>query len=90
MTLHYPIPANEAERLDALHRLRILDGQLPSGMDRICSIAQDLFQVPVVLMVFLNESLAWFKKGPQPDLSEAPKNVSFCNYHHARRGVRGE
>ena len=80
MTLPFPTPANEAERLEALHRLKILDGGLPAGMDRICSIAQDLFQVPVVLMVFLDESLAWIKKGPRPGLSEAPRNLSFCNY----------
>jgi GAF domain-containing protein len=49
-------------------------------MDRICSVAQNLFQVPVVLMVFLDESLAWIKNGPQPGLSEAPRNLSFCNY----------
>jgi hypothetical protein len=80
MTLHYPIPANEAERLEALHRLRILDGRLPFGMDRICSVAQDLFQVPVVLMVFLGERSAWIKSGSQPDLIEAPRDRSFCNY----------
>lgn len=71
MTMLFPTPSNEAERLQAFHRLKILDGGLPAGMDRICSVAQDLFQVPVVLMVFLDESLAWIKKGPQPGLSEA-------------------
>jgi GAF domain-containing protein len=80
MILPFPTPSNEAERLQALHRLKILDGGLPAGMDRICSVARDLFQVPVVLMVFLDESLAWIKKGPQPGLSEAPRNLSFCNY----------
>ena len=80
MTLPFPIPANEAERLQALRRLNILDDGLPSGMDRICSIAQDLFQVPVVLMVFLDDSLAWVKRGPQAGLSEAPRNLSFCNH----------
>lgn len=80
MTLPFPVPANEAERLQALHRLQILDGGLPTGMDRICTVAQDLFQVPVVLMVFLDESLAWIKSGPGPSLSEAPRNLSFCNY----------
>ncbi len=80
MTLPFPTPSNEAERLQALHRLKILEGGLPAGMDRICSVAQDLFQVPVVLMVFLDESLAWIKKGPQPELVEAPRNLSFCNY----------
>lgn len=80
MTSSFPTPSNEAERLQALHRLKILDGGLPAGMDRICSVAQDLFQVPVVLMVFLDESLAWIKKGPQLGLSETPRNLSFCNY----------
>ncbi len=80
MTLTFPVPSIEDQRLQALRRLKILDGGLPSGMDRICSVAKDLFQVPVVLMVFLDESLAWIKKGPGPDLSEAPRNLSFCNH----------
>lgn len=80
MTLPFPTPSNEAERLQALRRLKILDGGLPAGMDRICCVAQDLFQVPFVLMVFLDESLAWIKKGSQPGLSEAPRSLSFCNY----------
>ncbi|NBJ13127.1 GAF domain-containing protein [Microvirga arsenatis] len=80
MTFPYPVPSNEAERLQALHRLKILDGGLPAGVDRICSVAQDLFQVPVVLMVFLAESLAWIKRGYDAKLEEAPRELSFCNY----------
>ncbi len=80
MTMSFPVPSNEAERLQALHRLKILNGGMPSGMDRICSVARDLFQVPVVLMVFLDERLAWIKSDQQPGLSEAPRSLSFCNY----------
>lgn len=76
----FPIPPNEDERLQALHRLGIPGGELPSGLDRICSVTQDLFRVPVVLMVFLDESRAWIKNGSQPGLSEAPRHLSFCNY----------
>jgi GAF domain-containing protein len=80
MTLPFPIPANEAERLQALRRLKLPDGGLPAGLDRICSVALDLFQVPVVLMVFLDDSLAWVKRGPQAELDVAPRDLSFCNY----------
>src|SRR3712207_9399405 len=80
MTLPFPIPANEAERLQAFRRLKLLDGALPAGLDRICSVALDLFQVPAVLMVFLDESLALVKRGPQASLGEAPRHLSFCNY----------
>lgn len=80
MTFHYAAPPNEAERLQVLRRLQIIDGGLPPGLDRICSVAQHLFQVPVVLMVFLDEQAAWIKNGSQPGLAEAPRNLSFCNY----------
>jgi hypothetical protein len=80
LTMNFPIPPNEVERLQALRRLEILDGALPPGLDRICSVAQNLFRVPVVLMVFLDEDIAWIKHGAAPGLSEAPRNLSFCNH----------
>ncbi|MFC4174445.1 GAF domain-containing protein [Microvirga sp. GCM10011540] len=76
----FPMPPNEVERLQALHRLNILDGRLPSGLDRICSIAQSLFHVPVVLMVFLDEEVAWIKSGSNSELSKEPRALSFCNH----------
>lgn len=76
----FPMPPNEVERLQALRRLKILDGGLPAGLDRVCAAAQGLFQVPVVLMVFLDEDVAWIKNGTKPGLVEAPRHLSFCNY----------
>lgn len=76
----FPMPPNEVERLQALRRLNILDGALPSGLDRICTAAQGLFQVATALMVFLDEDVAWIKKGNEPGLIEAPRKLSFCNY----------
>ena len=72
------MPLNEVERLRALHH--ILDGALPPGLDRICSVAWGLFRVPIVRMVFLGEDGAWIKNASKPRLSESPRKLSFCNY----------
>ena len=47
-----PQPSNEAERLATLHSLAILDAPSTPAIDRICRIAQQLFDVPMVHMTF--------------------------------------
>ncbi|MCB8822228.1 GAF domain-containing protein [Microvirga rosea] len=80
MKLPFPIGPNEEERLHVLHRLKVLNGHLPAGLDRICSVAEDLFRVPAVFIVFLDEDRAWVKDRQQPAFWQAPREISFCNY----------
>ena len=56
-----PQPENEAERLAALHRLRILDTPPEDRFDRITQFAQRLFGVPIALITLVDMNRQWFK-----------------------------
>jgi hypothetical protein len=45
-----PLPANEPERLAALHRYKILDTPPEAAFDRLTTLAARLFAVPTVLI----------------------------------------
>lgn len=77
----FPQPSNEAERLAALHSLAILDTPSTPAIDRICRIAQQLFDVPMVHVTLADAHRYFFKAKPKGmAISELPRNYAFCNY----------
>lgn len=50
-TLTTPIPANEIERLAALHRYKILDTPPEAAFDRITTLAVRLFNMPTAIRI---------------------------------------
>lgn len=77
--MNVPLPFNEAERLQALHRYNILDTPPEQAFDRITTLAARLFNVPTVLVSLVDESRAWFKSCYGFDRPEVPRNDSICN-----------
>ena len=75
-----PLPANEAERLAALYRLEILDTPAEERFDRITRIAAELFDVPISYVALLDNDRQWFKSSCGLNVSETPRDVSFCSY----------
>ncbi|MBT6484632.1 MAG: GAF domain-containing protein [Planctomycetaceae bacterium] len=75
-----PLPANEAERLAALYRLEILDTPAEERFDRITRIAAELFDVPISYVALLDGDRQWFKSSCGLNVSETPRDVSFCSY----------
>ena len=75
-----PIPANEAERLAALHRYRILDTPPEAAFDRITSLAARLFKMPIALVSLVDESRGWFKSRYGFDWQEMPRDATFCSF----------
>ena len=73
-------PANEAERLAALHRYDILDTPTEVAFDRVTSLAARLFQMPTVLISLVDESRAWFKSSIGFDASEVPRDATLCSF----------
>ena len=59
--MHFPLSPNEAERLAALHKLEILDTPSSPAIDRICRIAQQLFDVPMVHVTLADAHRYFFK-----------------------------
>jgi signal transduction histidine kinase/ActR/RegA family two-component response regulator len=75
-----PIPANEAERLAALHRYQILDTPPEAAFDRITALAARLFKLPIVLVSLLDESRAWFKSCYGFEMQEVKRDATLCSF----------
>ncbi len=75
-----PIPFDEALRLDALHRLRILDTEPENRFDRITRIAHHLFDVPFAFVTLIDDSRVWFKSSYGCDLKEEQRDISICGH----------
>ena len=75
-----PFPADEAERLAALHSLLILDTPPEQRFDRIAAFAASEFYVPIVLLTLLDTRRQWFKARIGLDACETARDISFCGH----------
>ena len=75
-----PLPPNEDERLTALRQLLILDTPEEERFNRIVTFAADEFDVPVALISIVDSGRTWFKARVGVDLTEAPRDISFCGH----------
>lgn len=78
MTKPAPLPDNEADRLDALHRYAILDSEPEDGFNRIVELASRQFDVPIAVISLVDEDRQWFKATCGLDATETPRDVAFC------------
>ncbi len=72
------IPANEAQRLNALRRLDLLDSRAELEFDELTSLAAQICNVPVALISLVDESRQWFKSKVGLDVDETSREVAFC------------
>jgi GAF domain-containing protein len=78
------IPANEAQRLQALRELLILDTPPEERFDRIVQFAADEFDVPMALISLVDSDRQWFKARIGLAACETGRDESFCA--HALHG----
>ena len=64
-----PTPANEADRLAALHGLRILDTPHEERFDRVTRLARYVFDAPITLVGGLEKITGW--RGRSGEVSSA-------------------
>jgi GAF domain-containing protein len=74
------IPANEAERLEKLHALGILDTPPDDRFDRVTRLAKRIFGVPIVLVSLVDANRQWFKACIGLDVTETSREISFCGH----------
>ncbi|MEI6557439.1 MAG: PAS domain S-box protein [Rhodospirillaceae bacterium] len=77
----------EAERLRALRAYDILDTAPEETFDRVVRLAAALTGAPVALVTLLDEQRAWFKAALGRELSEIPREQSFCDHVLGDPGV---
>ncbi len=75
-----PIPDDEAERLEALRRLKVLDTPAEERFDRLTRLAKALFDVPIALVSLVDGERQWFKSRQGLAACETPRDVSFCGH----------
>ena len=76
----YPFAVNEKERLEALLSYNVLDSFSEEEFDSISTLAAYICQVPVALISFIDDKRVWLKSGIGIDISETPRQTSFCQY----------
>jgi phosphoribosyl 1,2-cyclic phosphodiesterase/CheY-like chemotaxis protein len=72
------LPDDEAQRLAALHELAVLDTPPEERFDRITRIAAATFDVPIALISLVDKDRQWFKSCVGLNVSETPRDISFC------------
>jgi diguanylate cyclase (GGDEF)-like protein/PAS domain S-box-containing protein len=81
--LDIPVPPKssiEAERLQALYRLAILDTASDPAFDRLTQLAAVFFGVPISFVSFIDEHRQWMKSSYGSEITETPRDVAFCAY----------
>lgn len=74
-----PVTVTEDERLRALRELDIVGVSLP-GVDRLCRMARDLFDVPISLVTLIDEEGRWFMARCGVRYERADNLPAFCNH----------
>ncbi len=75
-----PIPKNEKARLDALHRLAILDTGPEERFDVLTREAVEKLKVPMSMVSILDSKREWFKSCVGFSKEEGDRAVSFCGH----------
>lgn len=57
------------------------------GMDQICALASDMFDVPIALVTLLDEEYQWLIARYGFDVERLPRNTAFCNFTILGEGV---
>ncbi|MFA6601863.1 MAG: GAF domain-containing protein [Candidatus Paceibacterota bacterium] len=75
-----PIPADEGQRIEAVHRMGILDTKPEERFDLLTKEAVRKLKAPMVAISILDSSREWFKSCQGMDEKEGQRDVSFCGH----------
>ena len=75
-----PLPAFEADRLAALHSLRILDTLPQEVFSHVTALAASICGAPMALITLVDEHRQWAKASLGIELPDIPREQSFCTH----------
>jgi GAF domain-containing protein len=73
-----PVPPDEERRLAALRALQILDTSTEPRFDQLVEEARQVTETPIALVTLVDAARQWFKAHAGFDISESPRDESFC------------
>jgi two-component system, NtrC family, sensor kinase len=76
----YPIPANEVERVAALHQYNVLDSMPEQDYDDLTRIAAQICGTPISLISLVDDDRQWFKSRHGTEAIETPREQAFCSH----------
>lgn len=79
--------SDETERLVALERSGLVDSAPERSFDRLTWLASKTLHMPVSLVTLLTSTRQWFKSRQGLEMTETPRDWSFCNRTILQRDV---
>jgi len=76
--MNAPVPAGEAERLDALGRYAILDSPPERDFDELVSLASQICRTPIAAISLIDADRQWFKAKVGLTATQTPRAIAFC------------
>lgn len=77
---YFPVGADDQQRIDFLHGLKVLDSSREAEYDMVCRLAALHFHVPIVNISLVDAERQWFKSHLGLSACETSRDVAFCNY----------
>jgi len=73
-------PVQEAERIESLRSLELLENVAEDRFDRVTQLAAHFFNVPMAYVAFIDSDRQWFKSkfGFTPEMTQ--RNLTLCQY----------
>ncbi|MFA6076877.1 MAG: GAF domain-containing protein [Candidatus Paceibacterota bacterium] len=75
-----PVPDDENKRLEAVHRMAILDTKPEERFDVLTREAVEKLRVPMSMVAILDSNREWFKSCIGVENKEGDRTVSFCGH----------
>ncbi len=75
-----PVPSNELDRLKVLESYSIMDSLPEKEYDALTELASYICDTPIALVSLLDKDRQWFKSSIGLDVTETPRDISFCQY----------
>lgn len=82
-----PLPDNEAIRIKALHQYEILDTAPEQAFDDLTRLAAHICGTPTAMISLTDTDRQWFKSKVGLEVSEAPRDLTFCAHAILQRDL---
>lgn len=83
----FPIPVDDAKRLQVLRSTNILDTPPDADFDRLVARAAELCGTPAAVISLIDEQRQWFKARVGVELTETDRSEAFCSHTICQSGL---